>query len=382
MTVPKVFISYSHDSGDHKEWVLRLATDLRKAGVDVVLDQWDLALGEDMAMFMQKGISTSDRVLMVCSEKYVAKADEGTGGVGFERLIVTKEVVESIDTKKFIPLIYGQGAKVSTPTFLGPRLYVDFRNGDDYSVKLEELLRGIHDIPAIEKPPIGDVPFSGALPEPIGPERGAGSSGRLPSGDSILNDDWFAAMQVEAASGLAKLGLEGNMELRFALHEPTNKSQIDLLGAVEKSQIHTFGWPIGVVLSNREEYRPRPIADGIRAEIPIDDGADDRTSYDFWTMRSSGDFYLLQSLFEDQRTENAIFFNTRIVRVTEALMFANNLFQNLGANIGAKLSVRVSHRGFAGRHLTASGNRRFSMDNPVSETGESEEETVVQIGMN
>src|SRR5882672_5885405 len=51
---PKAFISYSHDSSAHKSWVLKLAGDLRAAGVDVVLDQWDLSAGQDVSMFMQR----------------------------------------------------------------------------------------------------------------------------------------------------------------------------------------------------------------------------------------------------------------------------------------------------------------------------------------
>lgn len=35
---PIVFISYSHDSDGHKEWVKALATRLRHHGVDVILD--------------------------------------------------------------------------------------------------------------------------------------------------------------------------------------------------------------------------------------------------------------------------------------------------------------------------------------------------------
>jgi hypothetical protein len=46
--------------------------------------------------------------------------------------------------------------------------------------------------------------------------------------------------------------------------------------------------------------------------------------------RSTGDFYLLQSLFEDDRDSNAIFFNSRLIRVTESLMFAANLYEALG----------------------------------------------------
>jgi hypothetical protein len=62
--------------------------------------------------------------------------------------------------------------------------------------------------------------------------------------------------------------------------------------------------------------RKKPL--GIRAELP----APARDRYDYWAVRKNGDFYLLQSLFEDSRERNALFFNTRIVRVTEALMFA------------------------------------------------------------
>lgn len=48
---PKVFISYSHDSEEHKNWVLKLATHLRDHGVDVVLDQWNVRLGDDLPFF-------------------------------------------------------------------------------------------------------------------------------------------------------------------------------------------------------------------------------------------------------------------------------------------------------------------------------------------
>ncbi|TON86748.1 hypothetical protein CGH50_21300, partial [Vibrio parahaemolyticus] len=41
MQVPKVFFSYSHDSEEHKAWVLALATRLEENGVAVTLDQWD-----------------------------------------------------------------------------------------------------------------------------------------------------------------------------------------------------------------------------------------------------------------------------------------------------------------------------------------------------
>ena len=60
---PKVFISYSHDSPEHKQWVLELGTKLRHNGVDVTLDQWDLTPGDDFARFMEFGVRDFDRVL-------------------------------------------------------------------------------------------------------------------------------------------------------------------------------------------------------------------------------------------------------------------------------------------------------------------------------
>ena len=139
MSAPKAFISYSHDSTAHKNWVLKLASDLRAKGVDVVLDQWDLVPGQDVSLFMQRGIAEADRVIMICSSDYVTKSEQGVGGVGYERLIVTAEVVNSIDTIKFIPILRGAGRPKKTPSFLGPRMYVDLENDSEYETKLIEL---------------------------------------------------------------------------------------------------------------------------------------------------------------------------------------------------------------------------------------------------
>jgi TIR domain len=151
----RAFISYSHDSPEHKSWVLKLGSDLRAIGVDVVLDQWDLAPGQDVSLFMQKGISEADRVVLVCSSAYVSKSEEGVGGVGYERLIVTTEVVQSIDTRKFIPILRGSDPTRKLPVFLGPRMYLDFENDEDYDAKLVELAREIHGAPATSEPALG-----------------------------------------------------------------------------------------------------------------------------------------------------------------------------------------------------------------------------------
>lgn len=376
MKAPSVFISYSHDSDAHKAWVLHLAVELRERGVDATLDQWEVVPGQDVSSFMQKGILEADRVLLVCSDSYVRKAENGAGGVGFERLIVTGEMVQNIDTLKFVPLVRNNPGDVKIPRFLGPRLYIDFSDDATYETKREDLLRELLDERLLIKPPLGVNPFSGEISKSTGPVRTVGPTGIIRSGSQLLNDPWYEAERVDAENGLSQIGLAGCMELRFGLHDELAKSQLELLNAVQKSEIRTFGWPIGVTIQNRSEHKPRPYQDGIRAEVAI---ITDRQSYDYWTARRNGDFYLLQSFFEDMRGEKKLFFNTRIVRVTEALLFAANLYTNLGARAEANLSVRVSHRGLTGRTLaSASANR--DVFPRVSHESSSESEIIVTLG--
>lgn len=384
-----VFISYSHDSPQHKEWVLQLAIALRAHGIDVTLDQWDLMAGQDMAAFMATGIRTADRVVLICSEAYVIKAEGGTGGVGYERLIVTGEVIGAIDTIKFIPVIRNNPGTRKAPDFLGPRKYVDFSEDGQYASKLEELAREILGAPATVKPKLGENPFKGEVIAPAEPVRAASPSGATDAGVPILSGDWFKAQHDAAAYGIGMLHQDalgqvmqvstlGAMEVRFGLHGGLNKTQIELLNAVRVSEIKTFGWPIAVLLENRDEYKPRPFGDGIRAEVSIKDGGE--TSYDYWAVRKSGDFYLLQSFFEDKRAKNALFFNTRIVRVTEALMFASRLYTTLGAAPDAKISARFTHTGLAGRMLKSAGGNRSLSTQPTSLEAVSETETVILLG--
>ncbi len=379
MPSPTLFVSYSHDSGEHKAWVMMLATHLRANGVDATLDQWDLGPGQDIVAFMHTGIMNSDRVLLICSESYVSKAEAGAGGVGYERLVVTAELVQNIDTKKFIPIVRNNGSDKKIPSFLGPRLYIDFSDDSEFAVKAEELLREIHGTPKAPKPALGRSPFSGELPDDMTPHASAGPSGLSPQGMPILDGDWFHIHTNTAVSGLTKLGLQSHMEIRLGPHEPFRKSQIELLNAVRQSEIHTFGWPIGVTLENREEFRPRPTTDGIIAEVSITDRSlSGYPSYDYWSLRNDGSFYLLQSLFEDSGDKNKIFFNTRIARVTESLLFSANLYQNLGAAPEARFSIRVTHRGLAGRVLGSSNPNRHLMS-AVTREQQAQAEIVVVL---
>lgn len=154
---PRVFISYSHDSDEHKTWVRQLATQLRYKGVDAVLDQWDLKPGKDVPLFMEEQLSQCDHAILVCTKRYVEKANEGTGGVGYERMIVSAEMVKDIDAGKFIPIIREAGDN-NVPRFIESKLYLDFTNDEYFESVFDDLLRTLLGAEISSKPPLGQPP--------------------------------------------------------------------------------------------------------------------------------------------------------------------------------------------------------------------------------
>lgn len=157
---PRVFVSYSHednDNGAHASWVLKLATDLRHHGVDVILDQWDLHLGDDLPFFMEQGLSESSMVLCICSTKYVTKANAGKGGVGYEKKILASHLMSEATANFVIPVMRNTEDK-KLPTFLSGSTYVDF-TGEDYYRPYSKLIKRIYGEDVKEKPAIGQNPF-------------------------------------------------------------------------------------------------------------------------------------------------------------------------------------------------------------------------------
>ncbi|EOX1767438.1 toll/interleukin-1 receptor domain-containing protein [Vibrio cholerae] len=164
-TIPKVFISYSHDDQPHKKWVLELAQRLRNSGVDAILDQFRVGLGDDLGGFMEKNVAESDRIIMICTDTYVTKANDGLGGVGYEKMIMTAGYMSNIDSKKVIPLIRQKGTH-NVPTFLKSRLYINFSRDDEFELQFDNLLREIHQAPLFKEPPVGNNPFESVTEKP------------------------------------------------------------------------------------------------------------------------------------------------------------------------------------------------------------------------
>lgn len=157
--IPKVFISYSHDSDTHKQWIYKLACRLVENGIDTILDQWDLSLGSNLIKFMEHGLGNSDRVLIVCTDNYNNKSNNGVGGVGYEKTILTAELFLDQDTTKFIPCIRGVTAKLKTPVCLSGRSYIDFSDDTQFDNSFTSLLHELHGIPQHPKPKLGANPL-------------------------------------------------------------------------------------------------------------------------------------------------------------------------------------------------------------------------------
>ncbi len=166
---------------------------------------------------------------------------------------------------------------------------------------------------------------------------------------SPWDEEWIKDQRVAATPGWQRTKQPGLMEIRFTLDDPKpSKSHQELNQAAQKSEIRTFGWPIGVYLNN-DESRPKHRADGIVAEI-----AEYKSRYDYWALRSNGDYYLLKTIFEDLSATNKLFVDTRIVRVTETLLYCAHLYTTLGVDPSTTVNIAIRHAGLVGRTLVMS----------------------------
>lgn len=172
--------------------------------------------------------------------------------------------------------------------------------------------------------------------------------------------DWSKELHSVGLTGLAGIERRGYMEVVAQIRPPGSWSQPQLLDSIRDASIHTFGWPIAITLEDRDEYRPRPTSDGIVAEIVVNNDGMSRTSYDYWKLFRDGRFYTMLSLFEDERAPNRLWWDTRINRVTEALLLLARLYRRLSAGDTDEIAVRIGHGGLSGRTIAAANRSRMT----------------------
>ena len=146
----KVFISYSHDSPEHMKWVSELGMKIRKSGIDVILDQWNIKRDQHSAHSMESGVKDSDRILVICTDSYVSKANDGEDGIGYESMILTRKLVEDWGVNKFIPIIRQSLSEEKTPEFLKEQIYIDFTDDSQFDEKFDVLLHERLLVPSLQ----------------------------------------------------------------------------------------------------------------------------------------------------------------------------------------------------------------------------------------
>lgn len=153
-----VFVSYSWDSIEHKEWVINFTNKLRAAGIDATIDVFETQKGTtNLYSMMVNNIKIKDSVILILSSNYAKKADELEGGVGFETEMLLPLIMSN--KNKIIPIIKNNNKeKPIIPFYLEGINYIDFSDDNKFAEKFEELKHRILEIPLYTVAELGEIP--------------------------------------------------------------------------------------------------------------------------------------------------------------------------------------------------------------------------------
>ncbi|EJM65922.1 SEFIR domain-containing protein [Pseudomonas sp. GM50] len=249
-----VFISYSHDSLDHKKWVEALANRLELDGIHVILDQWDLPSGGDLPRFMHS-MASADKVIAICTPSYVSKADSGKGGVGYESMILTAQLMRDVKLEKIIPLVRATAEDAdSVPIFLASKLYVDFRSEPNFEQSYGDLLLDIYGQRSKRRPVRGKNPFHNhsstpaaapAIPSMIEGEK-------MISGPSVAAVNAGLKKLVTGLSGYSSSALAGVVDFDYSNNNGEYSCGSGAMGFLTKwssasnTSIHVYSDPYNI----------------------------------------------------------------------------------------------------------------------------------------
>ncbi len=158
---PIVFLSYARTNQEHIEKITNFASILRKDGIDVKFDEWDLKVGNDLYFFMENNIKReSDKVLLILTKEFVEKANDRKSGVGTETQLISKEVYDDVKQERIIPIVWecDEKGEAYIPTFLESRLYIDLSTKEKFGKNYETLLRILYNKPKNPKEDLGEMP--------------------------------------------------------------------------------------------------------------------------------------------------------------------------------------------------------------------------------
>jgi hypothetical protein len=154
---PKIFISYSRDSAEHVQRVLRLANRLREDGIDCRIDQYVVVPEEGWRLWTERQIRDSDFVLLVCTETYRQRfMDEEEPEKGLIVRLEGRLIYNSIyqaqgRNTKFVPVLFESGDSSHIPDLVRDPNSYRVQTEDGY----EDLYRRLTNQPRIIKPKLG-----------------------------------------------------------------------------------------------------------------------------------------------------------------------------------------------------------------------------------
>ena len=167
-SLPKAFISYSHDSAEHDERVRALADRLCGDGVDCTIDQYHPHPPEPWPRWMDRQIEDADFVLVVCTETYLRRAKglepPGVGlGVTFESVLIIQDLYDAgMWNEKFFPIFFDG----SSPHFIPKPLRGYTHYQADTESGYESLLRHLRGEPKVKKPEVRPGKPLSLIPSP------------------------------------------------------------------------------------------------------------------------------------------------------------------------------------------------------------------------
>jgi len=153
----RVFISYAWEDDEYRFWVRRLATTLRRDGVDARLDAWHQQTGQDFPSFMNAEVRNADRILVLGSPQYRTKVHAfeellGTTGVGWEAMLLTAQIFAGNREKVAVAVARGNRTD-ALPDFLQTQPAHDLSTPDN-SCGYQELLKDLCGLRQLA-PPLG-----------------------------------------------------------------------------------------------------------------------------------------------------------------------------------------------------------------------------------
>ena len=143
-----VFISYSHDSDEHREKVLALSERLRADGIATILDRYveKSSPPEGWPRWMMNGLNAATHVLCVCTETYrrrfLGQEVPGKGkGADWEGALVNQALYDARShTNKFIPVLFARSDESHIPEPLRPQTHYLLDSEASYQALYDALL--------------------------------------------------------------------------------------------------------------------------------------------------------------------------------------------------------------------------------------------------